>query len=343
MMFLLSAKRDRRSKLMKKVILILIVVMFVMMVSLEMIVAKNNKIVLKLGYGGVTTNPRHIISEKYANWVKKQTKGNVKIDLFPAEMLGTDKQMAEAVAMGTLDMSVSSQGVVANYEPKLNVIGLPFLVDSSEKVGKLLDGSIGKELAKDLPKKGMRVLAYWENGMRQITNNVRPIEKPEDLKGLKIRTPEDKMTLSIFKALGASPSPMAFSELYLALSQGVFDGQENPLTNIYAAKFDEVQKYISITNHKYESCPVIVSEVVWSKIPKNVQVILRKGAMKFAKKHRKMVQDNDAKLLAELQAKGMKVNRPNLQMFQKATKKVYDEWANKLGEDLINKVKNAVK
>jgi tripartite ATP-independent transporter DctP family solute receptor len=217
------------------------------------------------------------------------------------------------------------------------------LVDSSEKVGKLLDGSIGKELAKDLPKKGMRVLAYWENGMRQITNNVRPIEKPEDLKGLKIRTPEDKMTLSIFKALGASPSPMAFSELYLALSQGVFDGQENPLTNIYAAKFDEVQKYISITNHKYESCPVIVSEVVWSKIPKNVQVILRKGAMKFAKKHRKMVQDNDAKLLAELQAKGMKVNRPNLQMFQKATKKVYDEWANKLGEDLINKVKNAVK
>jgi TRAP-type transport system periplasmic protein len=157
MMFLLSAKRDRRSKLMKKVILILIVVMFVMMVSLEMIVAKNNKIVLKLGYGGVTTNPRHIISEKYANWVKKQTKGNVKIDLFPAEMLGTDKQMAEAVAMGTLDMSVSSQGVVANYEPKLNVIGLPFLVDSSEKVGKLLDGSIGKELAKDLPKKGMRI------------------------------------------------------------------------------------------------------------------------------------------------------------------------------------------
>jgi tripartite ATP-independent transporter DctP family solute receptor len=251
--------------------------------------------------------------------------------------------MAEAVAMGTQDMSINAHGVIASYEPKLAAIELPFLFDSPEKIGKLLDGSIGEELAKDLPRKGMRILAYWENGLRQITNNKRPIEKPEDLKGLKIRTPENKMTLSIFKALGASPAPLAFSELYLALSQGVFDGQENPITNINAAKFDEVQKYISVTNHKYESCPMIISETVWKRLPKSVRVVLKKGAVKFAKEHRKMVQDNEAQLLEELQAKGMKVSRPNLKLFQKATAKVYDEWAGILGPDLIRKVKNAVK
>jgi tripartite ATP-independent transporter DctP family solute receptor len=301
------------------------------------------EIVLKLGYGAPTTNPRHLMAEKYSKWVNEQTQGKVKIELYPAEMLGTDRQMAEALTMGTLDMSINAHGVIASYEPKLAAIELPFLFDSPEKVGKLLDGPIGEELAKDLPKKGMRILAYWENGLRHITNSKKPIEKPEDLKGLKIRTPENKMTLGIFKALGASPAPLAFPELYLALSQGVFDGQENPVTNIHAAKFWEVQKYISITNHKYESCPFVVSEKVWSKLPADVQKVLKEGAVKFAQEHRKLIQDNEAKLLQELEAKGMKVSRPDLKPFKEATKAVYTEWEATLGKDLIQKVLEAVK
>jgi tripartite ATP-independent transporter DctP family solute receptor len=337
---------NKEEYVMKRLVLLLVLVTLVAAVSLETTFAKNDQndqIVLKLGYGNTVTNPRHIIAEKYAKWVKEQTKGKVQLDLYPSEMLGTDKQMAEAVAMGIQDMSINAHGVIAAYEPKLAAIELPFLFDSPEKVGKLLDGPIGEELAKDLPRKGMRILAYWENGLRQITNNKRPIEKPEDLKGLKIRTPENKMTLSIFKALGASPAPLAFSELYLALSQGVFDGQENPITNIYAGKFNEVQKYVSITNHKYESCPLIISEMVWKRLPQNIRVVLQKGAVKFAKEHRKMVQDNEAQLLEELQAKGMKVSRPNLKLFQKATAKVDDEWAGVIGPGLIRKIKKAVK
>jgi tripartite ATP-independent transporter DctP family solute receptor len=301
----------------------------------------DEKITLKLGYGAPTTNPRHIVAEKYAKWVNEQTGGKVQLDLYPAEILGTDRQMGEAVSLGTLDMSINAHGVIASYEPKLAAIELPFLFDSPEKVGQVLDGPVGEELAKDLPAKGIRILAYWENGLRQITNSKRPIEKPEDLKGLKLRTPENKMTLSIFKALGANPAPLAFSELYMALSQGVFDGQENPVTNISAAKFDEVQKYISITNHKYESCPLIISVKVWSTLPEDVQKVLKEGAVKFAKEHRAMIAENDTKLLADLESKGMQISRPDLKPFKEATKSVYKEWEATLGKDLIEKIQAA--
>lgn len=301
------------------------------------------EITLRLGYGQPTSNPRHITAEKYANWVSEQTKGKVKVQLFPAEMLGTDKQMTEMASMGSLDMVITAQGVLSSYEPKLAGIGLPFLFDSMDKVGKVLDGPIGDELAKDLPSKGIRLLAYWDNGLRQVTNSKRPIEQPADLKGLKIRTPEDKMTLSIFKALGANPAPLAFPELYLALSQGVFDGQENPVVNIHSSKFYEVQKYISLTNHKYEACPLIISEKTWRKLPPDVQKVMKEGAVKFAAEHRKMDAENEGKLLADLEAKGMKVSKPNLAPFREATKSVYDEWIPVLGKDLLERIMAAAK
>ena len=305
--------------------------------------SSDEKIVLKLGYGGPTTNPRHMVAEKFAAWVAEESGGQVQVDLYPAEMIGTDRQMAEMVSMGTLDMTINAHGVIATYEPKMAAIELPFLFSSNEKVGQVLDGPMGEEIVRDLPSKGMRVLAFWENGLRQITNSQRAIESPEDLQGLKLRTPENKMTLAIFKSLGASPAPLAFSELYMALSQGVFDGQENPVVNIHAAKFDEVQKYISITNHKYESCPFVVSESVWKKLPADVQVILKEGAVKFAKEHRKLVADNQAALLAELESKGMQVSRPDLAPFQAATSVVYEQYEELLGKDLVDGVRAAAK
>ena len=305
--------------------------------------AKDEKIVLKLGYGGPTTNPRHMVAEQFKAYVEEQSGGQLQVDLYPAEMIGTDRQMAEMVSMGTLDMTINAHGVIATYEPKLAALELPFLFTSSEKVGQVLDGPMGEEIVKDLPSKGMRVLAFWENGLRQITNSVRAIEKPEDLQGLKIRTPENKMTLAIFKALGASPAPLAFSELYMALSQGVFDAQENPVVNIHAAKFDEVQAYISITNHKYESCPFVVSESVWKKLPADIQVILKEGAVKYAGIHRKTVADNQASLLAELESKGMQISRPDTSSFQAATASVYKQYEDILGKDLIDGVRAAAK
>ena len=164
---------------------------------------------------------------------------------------------------------------------------------------------------------------------------------PMDLDGMKIRTPDNKMTISIFKSLGANPAPLAYSELYMALSQGVFDGQENPVVNIHASKLYEVQKYISLTNHKYESKPFIVSEKKWSKLPADVQKVIIDGAQKFAIENRAMFAEQNTALLSDLEAKGMTVSRPNLDPFRESTKAVYDEWADVFGEELVNKVLTA--
>ncbi|MDF2523047.1 MAG: DctP family transporter solute-binding subunit [Clostridiales bacterium] len=300
--------------------------------------------ILRLGHDGVVSNPVYTISQKYANWVNEQSNGRIWIEIYPSETIGTLKQMTQMLAMGTLDLLAGSQAINGGtYAPKSAAIELPFLFDSYEKVEKVLDGPIGEGMSADLPSKGIRLLAYWENGFRQFTNNKRPIEKPENMKGLKMRSPETKTTISLLKALGASPGPLSFSELYLALSQGVFDGQENPISNIYSAKFYEVQKYISIVNYKYEPRPMMISESTWRKLPDDLKKILKDGAIKFAKEHRKMVKETEEGMLKEMEKNGIKVSKPDLAPFREATKGIYTEWESFIGKETINAVKEAAK
>jgi tripartite ATP-independent transporter DctP family solute receptor len=292
---------------------------------------------LKLGHGAAPSNPRHIVAMQFADYVKQQSKGALAIEVYPSEQLGSDRQMAEAVALGGLDMSINSQGPLAVYNEKLLVFGLPFLFAKPEQAYTVLDGEIGDQVAADLLKRGVRVLAYWENGFRHISNNKRPIVKPDDLKGLKIRTPEDKMTIAIFKALGANPAPLAFGELYMALSQGLFDGQENPITNIYYSKLHEVQKFISLTNHKYETCPFIISEHTWQRLPGDQQALLKEAALKFAKVHREMNLKTNEDLLKEVEKAGVKVNQADVEAMRAATQSVYKEFEPTFGKALIDR------
>jgi tripartite ATP-independent transporter DctP family solute receptor len=302
--------------------------------------ASGPRYVYKLGYGGAVTNARHLSAQQFAETVSRESGGKVRVDLYPAEMLGTDAEMAEMCSMGNLDMTINAVGIVGNYEPNIAIFELPFLFSSYEKVDKALDSDFGKEILSSLPSKGLRAMAYWENGFRHVTNNTRPINSPADLKGLKLRTPENNMTLAIFKALGANPSPLAFSELYLALSQGSFDGQENPIANIHASKFYEVQKYLAISNHKYEALVFLVSENVWQKMPDDVRNIIASAAAEYGKVHRKMVRDSEEQMIAEMEAKGMQVTRPNLEPFVAATASVYTEFEKTFGRANIEKVRN---
>lgn len=304
--------------------------------------AAQKPMVLSLGEGAALDNPRTIAAEQMAKYVSEQTNGRITIQVHPAESIGSDKQMAQQVVLGTLDMSINSQGPVASYDPKLNVIGLPFLFANYKQVNAVLNGKVGQEISDQLVKKGFRVLAYWDNGFRDITNNVRPIYKPADLKGLKIRTPDDKITIAIFKALGASPAPLAFGELPMALKQGVFDGQENPLTNIYSAKLYEVQKYLSLTGHKYESCPFIISNKTWAKLSTADQKLLKSAALKYGKIQQQMDIQANNKLLSVLKQKGMKVNKADIAAFRKATKVVYTEFEPVFGKQLVNEVEQVV-
>ena len=174
---------------------------------------------LVLGHGAAPENPRHLVAVEFAKAVKERTGGRVDITVHHSESLGSDRQMAEALMLGTLDLSINSQGPIAAYVEKLNVIGLPFLFSRPEQAYAVLDGDICTELAKQLERKNMKILAYWDNGFRYVTNNVRPIHGPGDVAGLRIRTPDDNLTMAIFKALDADPTPFAFGKLRVALEQ----------------------------------------------------------------------------------------------------------------------------
>ncbi|MGE4276787.1 MAG: TRAP transporter substrate-binding protein [Lawsonibacter sp.] len=299
---------------------------------------------LKLGHSDTTSNLLHVSLQHFADYVYEQSNGRVKIDLYAAEQLGSNAEMAEMVEMGTLDAMMMPQGQLATYAPKINALGLPFLFPSYDAVYAVLDSEIGDELVADLADRNMIQLAYWENGLRQLTNSVRPINTPDDVKGLKIRTPEDSMTISIFTALGASPSPLAFSELYLALQQKTFDGQENPVSNIYANNFQDVQKYIAITNHKYECKNMIFSLSTWNKLPTEVQDLLLQAAKTYGDEHRKAIVDSADSMLAELEQAGMEITRPDTSAFQAATASVYDDFyaQNDWAKDLVSRMQDII-
>ncbi len=299
---------------------------------------------IKIGHSDTTTNLINVSLENFAKYVEEQSGGAVQVDIYAAEQLGSNAEMAEMIEMGSLDAMMMPQGQEASFAPKINTLGLPFLFPDYESVYKVLDSEIGDELVADLADHNMIQLAYWENGLRQTTNSKKAINTAADFKGLKIRTPEDAMTMAIFNALGASPSPLAFSELYLALQQGTFDGQENPVSNIYANNFQDVQKYLAMTNHKYECKNMIFSLTSWNKYPEDVQNLLLEAAKTYGDEHRKAIVDSQDTMLKELEEAGMEVTYPDAAELQEATKSVYDDFyaENDWAEDLVTRIKAAM-
>lgn len=295
---------------------------------------------IKLGHSDTVDNLLHVSLLNFKAYVEEKSEGRLKVDVYASEQLGSNAEMAEMVEMGSLDAMMLPQGQEANYAPKLNILGMPFLFSSYDDVYKVLDSEIGDELIADLASHNMIQLAYWENGLRQTTNSVRPINTPEDLKGLKIRTPEDKVTMAIFEALGASPAPLAFSELYLALQQNTFDGQENPVSNIHANNFQDVQKYLAMTSHKYECKNMVFSLTTWNKLPADLQQILLDGAKIYGDEHRKAIVDSTDAMLEDLVAAGMEVTYPDTAAFQEATQVVYSDFyaENDWAEDLVTRI-----
>ena len=296
---------------------------------------------IKIGHSDTTSNLIHVSLENFKAYVEEQSGGAVTVDIYAAEQLGSNAEMAEMIEMGSLDAMMMPQGQEATLAPKINTLGLPFLFEDYESVYKVLDSEIGDELVADLADHNMIQLAYWENGLRQTTNSKRPLNGPDDFKGLKIRTPEDAMTIAIFEALGASPSPLAFSELYLALQQGTFDGQENPISNIHANNFQDVQKYLAMTNHKYECKNMIFSLTSWEKYPEDVQNLLLEAAKKFGDEHRQAIVDSQDQQLKELEEAGMEVTYPDTEALKEATASVYDDFyaENDWAEDLVKRIR----
>jgi tripartite ATP-independent transporter DctP family solute receptor len=293
---------------------------------------------LTLGHGAAPGNPRHEAAVLFADKIKAKTGGRIEIQVAHSAQLGDDAAMVTALRSGTLDMSVNSQGAMANVVPEYAALGLPFLFTDIQKAWQLLDGPMGEELSKRTAAKGMVVLGFWDNGIRHVTNNKRPIKSPADIKGLKIRTPPDTMTMDIMQALGADAQQIKFAELYVALQQGVVDGQENPLTNIASAKLYEVQKYLSLTGHKYESNPFVMGKRSWDRLSPADQKIFMEAAAEATQAQRKLSKEADEKLATELKAKGVQIDTVDRKAFIEATKPVYTKWSTSPAGDFVKRV-----
>ena len=246
--------------------------------------------------------------------------------------------MVTALRSGTLDMSANSQGAVSNVVPEYAAFGMPFLFSNLSAAWRVLDGPLGKELAQKSEEKGMVVLGYWDNGIRHMSNSKKPILKPEDLKGMKMRTPPDPVTVDIMKSVGADPQQIKFAELYVALQQGVVDGQENPLMNIHASKLHEVNKFISLTGHKYEMTPLLISKRSWDKLNAAEKKVLQDAALEATSYQRKLSFDADSRLVGELKTAGIRVDVVDQAPFAKATESVTQKWYSSPIGDYVKKV-----
>ncbi|MBL8317787.1 MAG: TRAP transporter substrate-binding protein [Burkholderiaceae bacterium] len=282
---------------------------------------------LTLGHGAAPGNPRHEAAVKFADVVKAKSNGRIEVQVAPSAQLGDDAAMVTALRTGALDLSANSQGAVANAVPEYAAFGMPFLFSSLPQAWKLLDGPLGKELADKSAEKGLVVLGYWDNGIRHMSNSKKPLLKPEDLKGMKMRTPPDAVTVDIMQSLGAEAQQIKFAELYVALQQGVVDGQENPLMNIHASKLYEVQKFISLTGHKYEMTPFLMSKRSWDKLSEADRKAVQEAATEATALQRKLSQESDDKLIADLKSKGVRVDTVDKVAFEKGTAAVDDKWA----------------
>jgi len=286
---------------------------------------------IKIGIGHGPTHSFTQAMERFGQILEKKRPGEYKVQIFHSSQLGSERVMQEALTLGSLEMTVT--GLLNIYEPKFALLEAPFLFRDRDHILKVQESDVVTKLASTLPPKGLRLVGFVENGFRNITNNVRPINTPADVKGLKIRTPENLAQIETFRALGAQPTPMPFAELYNALRQGVVDGQENPLQNINDGKLYEAQKHLAITGHIYNSAYVVISERFFQKQKPDQQKAILEAVREATLWQFNYIREQDVKLLESLKQQGMQVTMPDQSAFRTATAPAYEAFYTKLGPE----------
>ncbi len=293
-------------------------------------------VTIRLGHVGFPGSIFDIMSNRFAQDVNEALKGKVEVKVFHSSQLGTDEQMIKGIRVAAPEMQAPST-IMSTVEQRYGVFEMPYLIVNRAHMKKVAENrEIQKALFDVLPARGIRLLGVWENGFRHITNNVRPIVRPEDLKGIKLRVPGGVWRVKMFQAYGANPSPMPFAEVYSALQSGVFDAQENPFPQIWSARFQEVQKFLSLTGHVYTPAYLIVNEDFWQKLPKDVQQTIAKIAWATGDFARSEGERLDRELLEKL-APPMRLNEADKEAFIKASAAVYEEFGKQVpgGAELV--------
>ncbi len=306
----------------------------------------QSKHVLKLGW--VTPDspqdPYATGARTFKQAVERQSNGRIEVQLYPNRQLGDEKPMLEGLRFGTVDAAVITNAVIAQIEPGFQVNDLPFLYGSESQAHKVLDGKVGATLAKRLEGKGVVALGFMEGGFRHMINNVRPVTKPEDVKGVKYRVMQNPVFIDMFASLGGNAVPMAWGETFTAVQQGTIDGLEIPIAVIDSSKYNEVTKFLSLTNHTYSMIALLISKKSLDKLPPDLQAIVRDAGRTAVGAQRQAAGANAKALVDALSKKGMKVNTvTDISAFRNSVKPVYDKFKGSIGPELMTEALAAVK
>jgi tripartite ATP-independent transporter DctP family solute receptor len=287
-------------------------------------------------------HPANIAAKQFAARVETRTNGAIKVNIFPNNVLGGPPEQAQQIKLGTIDMGLPTQGQLDKYDTAFAAVLLPFIFDNPAQVYRVLDGPAMDWLAPLAEKQGFVLLRNWEYGFRNLTNSVRPINVPDDVKGLKIRTPPELQIQASMEALGGIVQAIAFPELYLALSQKVVDGEENPIAIIYYSKFYEVQKHLALTRHVYNNMIHTIGVNTWRKLTPAQQLIFREESASAGDLMRKLIGESEADQIKKLEAAGMLVTRPDLGPFRDKMGPAYARIAAYAGADNVKKFREMV-
>lgn len=301
---------------------------------------------IKFTNGVAEDHPVGLGVKKMQEVLNARTGGKIKINAFWNNAAGTDLQASQALRAGTQEMVCTSSSPLVGIIKELGVFDLPFLFANEKEADAVLDGPAGAYFNKKLEDAGLVNLAYWENGFRNLTNNKHPVTKAEDFEGIKVRVMQNNIFLDTFKTLGANAVPMNFGEVFTALETRTIDGQENPFVTIETSKFNEVQKYLSVTRHAYTPFLILYSKKLWDRLNPQEQAVLREAAVAGQKVQRDAIRAQSAKSLTSLKATGMQVNEiapvEQRRMFEKV-KPVYDKNVPTIGSEAVTIVFSALK
>ncbi|MDZ5699835.1 TRAP transporter substrate-binding protein [Chelativorans sp. M5D2P16] len=297
---------------------------------------------ITFAHGANPGNPRFVAAEKWADLFSECSGGEHSVTVAPSATMGDDVEMLTSATAGVINVSANSQGAMSQIVPEIGLLGLPFLFQDLPTAWEVLDGEVGEMLDERAQEAGLKVLGFWDNGIRHVSHVSKTVPTPADLKGMKIRTPPDQMTVDIFESLGAAPAPLAFSELPTALQSGVFDGQENPLVNIHSSKIHEITPYITLTGHKYESTPVVAGLSWWSGLDDATKQCALDATAQAGEEQRQAVREASDSLIATMEEEGVTFAEADKAAYQQATQSVYDKYANKY-PDLVEALRTAAK
>ncbi|MHC5654091.1 TRAP transporter substrate-binding protein [Stappia sp.] len=290
-----------------------------------------------------TPNARAAV--KFKEEVEKNSGGRIEINVRPAAQLGGDVEIIEQVQMGVAHIAIPPTGNLANFQEKMYLFDLPFLMADDAAMKRVLDGEVGRSLLDTLEANNLHGVNLWGAGFRHMTNNVRPITKPEDLQGIKMRTLQAPTILATYRAYGANPTAMAYTEVYNGLQQGVVEGQENPLANIYSMRFYEVLKYMTMTNHAYHTYAAVVNKATWDGMPDDLKKVMEDAFVVARDYSRELTAEDEAKILEEIkgQIEIIELTPEGRAAFIEASKPIYEEFRSKVTPEIMDKALAAAK